>query len=160
MGGPMLIRRYMPADAAGLADLYARSVRFFGPRGYSAAQVEAWAATADTARTAARCADGRTVLVAVDDHGRLLGFGDMEADGHLDFLYCAPDAAGRGVGSALLAALEDVARAQGSTRIFVEASELARPLFERRGYTLVRRNDLDLGGVAIHNFSMARDILP
>jgi putative acetyltransferase len=38
----------------------------------------------------------------------------------------------------------------------VEASEAARRLFERRGFTVVRRRDLDLDGVAIHNFAMVK----
>ncbi|WP_199792401.1 GNAT family N-acetyltransferase [Allosphingosinicella vermicomposti] len=152
----MNIRNYTPADAPALAALYARSVRHFGPRGYSAEQVEVWAATACPEKTAARCADGRTVLIAEDADGTILGFGDMEADGHLDFLYTAPEGEGRGVGSALYAALEDAARASECARIFVEASELARPLFERRGYTLVHRNDFEVAGVAIHNYSMEK----
>jgi putative acetyltransferase len=41
-------------------------------------------------------------------------------------------------------------------RIFVEASELARPLFERRGFTLLARNDLVLDGVDIHNYRMEK----
>ena len=65
---------------------------------------------------------------------------------------------GRGIGSALLAALEAVARTQGSTRIFVEASELARPLFERRGYAFIRRNDFEVNGVPIHNFKMEKSL--
>ena len=157
-GGAMHIRPYRPADAPALATLYARSVRHFGPRAYSAEQVDAWAATACPEKMAARCADGRTVLIAEGADGPLLGYGDMEADGHLDFLYAAPEGEGRGVGSALLAALEDVARRQGSVRIFVEASEIARPLFERRGYTLVGRNDFDVGGVPIHNYRMEKSL--
>ncbi|QPQ54267.1 GNAT family N-acetyltransferase [Allosphingosinicella flava] len=155
-GEAMHIRPYAPADASALATLYARSVRHFGPRAYAPEQVDAWAAPPCPDRMAARCADGRTVLVAEGPDGTLLGYGDMEPDGHLDFLYTAPEGEGRGVGSALLAALEEVARAQGSARIFVEASELARPLFERRGFTLLRRNHFAIGGVPIHNDSMEK----
>ncbi|HEY6917518.1 MAG TPA: GNAT family N-acetyltransferase [Allosphingosinicella sp.] len=152
----MHIRPYTPADAPALADLYTRSVRHFGRAAYTPEQVKAWSATACPERMAARCADGRTVLVAEDADGALLGFGDMEPDGHLDFLYTAPEGEGRGVGSALYAALEDVARAGGCERIFVEASELARPLFERRGFALVGRNDFEISAVAIHNYSMEK----
>ena len=61
------LRPYHPADAIALTDLYARSVRHYGPRAYTPAQVAAWAATADVVRTAARCSDGRQVWVAQDD---------------------------------------------------------------------------------------------
>ena len=148
------LRPYQPADAAVLADLYARSVRHYGPRAYTPAQVAAWTATA--ADTVKRCNDGRRVLVAQDDAGTVLGFGDMEADGHLDFLYVAPEAEGLRVGSLLYAALEAHARRLPVPRIFVEASELARPLFERRGFRMMGRNDLTLGGVAIHNYRMEK----
>ena len=150
------LRPYQSDDAPLLTDLYARSVRHYGPRAYSSDQVAAWAATADDAGVAARCADGRRVLVAQDDAGRVLGFGDLEADGHLDFLYVAPEAEGLHVGSLLYAALEEHARGLGLSRIFVEANELARTLFERRGFTVLGRNDLDLAGVAIHNYRMEK----
>ncbi|MBD9478803.1 GNAT family N-acetyltransferase [Pseudoxanthomonas sp. PXM02] len=150
------LRPYRSDDAPLLTDLYARSVLHYGPRAYSEEQVAAWAALATVERTAARCADGRHVLVAQDAAGGVLGFGDLEADGHLDFLYVAPEAEGQHVGSLLYAALEDHARGLGLSRIFVEASELARPLFERRGFLILGRNDLDLAGVAIHNYRMEK----
>jgi putative acetyltransferase len=154
----MPIRPYQSGDAEVLADLYRRSVRHFGGRAYSAEQVEAWAATISADRIASRASDGRIMLVAVDQHDSPLGFGDLEPDGHLDFLYCAPEAAGQGLGSAIYAALEDHARNSGLQRIFVEASELARPLFEKNGFEIVGRNDLRIGSVAIHNFSMAKTL--
>lgn len=150
------LRCYLPGDATLLADLHARSVRHYGPRAYTAEQVAAWASTADAERLASRCSDGRHVLVAHDDTGGVLGFGDLEADGHLDFLYVAPEADGLHVGSLLYAALEEHARGLGLAKIFVEASELARPLFERRGFTVLGRNDLMLAGVAIHNYRMEK----
>mgnify|MGYP003575909180 CR=1 FL=1 len=150
------LRPYHPDDAAALADLYRRSVRHYGPRAYSAAQVAVWSALADEDRTAVRCSDGRHVLVAQDDARVVLGFGDLEADGHLDFLYVAPEAEGLRVGSLLYNVLETHARALGLSRIFVEASELAKPLFERRGFVTLGRNDMELDGVAIHNYRMEK----
>ena len=123
------LRPYHPNDAAVPTALYVRSVRHYGPRAYSPEQVAMWAATADVARTAARCGDGRFVVVAQDEAGSLLGFADLEADGHLDLLYVAPEAERLHVGSHLYGAIEAHARRRGLHRIFVEASELARPLF-------------------------------
>lgn len=150
------LRPYHPTDATALTTLYVRSVRHYGPRVYTPEQVAVWAATADVANTAARCGDGRFVVVAQNEAGGLLGFADLEADGHLDMLYVAPEAEGLHVGSHLYDAIEAHARRRGLHRIFVEASELARPLFERRGFTLLGRNDLVLDGVDIHNYRMEK----
>ena len=54
------------------------------------------------------------------------------------------------------AALEARALHLRVPRIFVEASELSRPLFERRGFLMQGRNALSLGGVAIHNYRMEK----
>jgi putative acetyltransferase len=50
------------------------------------------------------------------------------------------------------------ARAAGISRLFVEASENARPVFERAGFIVMRRRDFDVGGVAIHNYAMERTL--
>jgi putative acetyltransferase len=155
----MKIRSYKPDDAEALADLYVRSVHHYGPRCYTAAQVAAWASTASASRIGERNLNGRFVAVAVDDSGMILGWGDLEADGHLDFLYAAPEAEGLSVGSALYRTLEDEARARGIARIFVEASELAKPLFVRNGFRLLRRNSLTIGEIAIYNYSMEKDLV-
>lgn len=151
-------RPYQPDDAEALANVYIRSVHHYGPRCYTAAQVAAWASTASASRIGERNLDGRFVAVAVADAGTILGWGDLEADGHLDFLYAAPEAEGLGVGSALYGVLEDEAKARAIARIFVEASEIAKPLFVRRGFRLVQRNRLTIGKVAIHNYSMEKDL--
>lgn len=153
------IRPYEAADAEKLASLYRRSVLHHGPAAYSPALVRAWAATVSADRIADRSGDGRLVVVAVDSAKNILGWGDLEADGHIDFLYTAPEAAGRGVGSTVLGVLEQHARAQAMPRLYVEASELARHLFAKRGFALLGRNDLSLDGVAIHNFSMEKRML-
>lgn len=118
-----------------------------------------WAGTICAEKIAARSIDGRFVIVAVDVADNILGWGDLEADGHINFLYSAPEACGRRVGSTLYSALERHARAMSMPRLFVEASELAKRLFTRRGFVFLRRNELTLEGVAIHNFSMEKRLL-
>lgn len=154
------IRRYQPADAPQMAELYFESARRLGVRRYSPEQVEAWApAPADPATVQARAGDGRLTLVALNAKGEVIAYGDLEADGHIDHLYCRPDAAGRGVASALLDALVAQAVADGRERLHVEASELARGLFERSGFVVLHRRDFQVRGVPIHNYAMERLLL-
>jgi putative acetyltransferase len=107
---------------------------------------------------AVRLGDGRTALVAIDAGGRPLAFGDCEPDGHIDLLYAAPEAAGAGVASALYDVLERDARDRGVTLLRTEASEPARRFFTRKGFRVVERRDLVIGGVPIHNHAMEKPL--
>lgn len=162
----MMIRHYQSEDAPALSDLYRASVIELGPRHYTAAQVAAWALlTPDPARLDRLTQDGRLRLVAVDEAEHepgitrcpyYLGFADLKRDGHIHFLYVAPAAAGTGVAGALCAHLERHAAANHLPRLFVEASEAASRLFRTRGFTVVKRNDIDIDGVLIHNYDMEK----
>jgi putative acetyltransferase len=153
------IRDYRPGDAEAMARVFFLAVRVLGPRRYTPAQVAAWApAEPDPDRFAARAADGRRTMVAVDALGTVVAFGDLEPNGHIDLLYCHPDVAGTGVASRLLAMLIDHARSADIAALHVEASELARGLFARHGFTLDRRRDFDLAGVPIHHYLMTRSL--
>lgn len=154
----MLIRSFKPSDADVLASLFHMSVRHAAILDYSPEQVAAWSPSKPDAAAYLRPAEGRTFLVAVGDDGAIIGYGDLEHDGHIDHLYCRPDKIGTGVGSAIYAALEVSAKDAGMTSLFVEASEAARRLFERRGFQVDGRNDLTVGGVAIHNYRMSKSI--
>jgi putative acetyltransferase len=153
----MPIRRYRPEDAALVAELFHLSVRVLGARRYSAEQTAAWSPVQPAPETVdARACDGRVVLVATDADGKIVGFGELEADGHIDRLYVHPDAAGTGTAAELLDALLALAAEQGLARLHVEASELARGLFERRGFRVLHRRDFELRGVPVHNWAMSR----
>jgi putative acetyltransferase len=153
------IRRYDPRDAAGLADVFFRSVRQVALSAYTTAQVRAWAPEPRTAEWAHReASDGRLVLVAVDEGDRPVAYIDLEPNGHIDRVFCAPEAAGQGIASRLYDAVETAAREQGIGRLFTEASELARRLFERKGFVVVERQDLMIRGVDIHNYRMAKTL--
>jgi len=153
------LRVYDPRDAADLADVFFRSVRQVALSDYTADQVWAWAPEPRTAEWAhAEASDGRLVLVAADEDDRPVAYSDLEPNGHINRLFCAPEAAGQGIASRLYDAVEAAAREQGIRSLFTEASELARRLFERKGFAVVERQDMVIRGVAIHNYRMAKDL--
>jgi putative acetyltransferase len=151
------IRLYRDGDAPALARIFYDSVRQAALGDYTRAQVEAWAPrVADPARFAAKAADGRLFLVAVNEQDEPIAFGDLEQGGHIDYLYCRPDFVGKGVASALYDRLEAHARANAMPRLYSEASELARRLLLRKGFTVVTRRDFEVNGVMIHNYAMEK----
>ena len=110
------IRRYEAADAGAVADVFFRSVREVAASDYDEAQRMAWMPELRSAgQIHGWAGDGRLVLVAVDDGDRVVAFTDLEADGHVGHLFCAPEAAGRRVAARLCDAVEAAARAQGGS---------------------------------------------
>jgi putative acetyltransferase len=86
------------------------------------------------------------VLVAEDDDGRLAGFAQLEpGEGVVHACYVDPDLAGRGAGRALMAAIEDDARARGCTMLALDASLNAVSFYETLGWRRESETRHDLG---------------
>jgi len=154
------IRPYRPGDADALAALTLAAIRETGLRAYAPAQVKAWAARYSPERLLDGAAQGDTILVATEPGDAPRAYTVLERDGHLAMLYCHPSHTGKGLALALLSAAEYAAHRHGITRLFAEASELAKPVFTRAGYTLLHRRDFTIGPaqapVAIHNYAMEK----
>ena len=150
-----VVRDYGSGDAGSICRLFYETVRTVNLGDYTPEQVRAWAPEIpDPAAWHERMA-GRHTLVA-DEGGEVVGFAELEEDGHLDMLYCCADVVGRGVGSLIYAAVEERARGLDLGRISTEASITARPFFERRGFAVLRRNTVWREGTALTNFSMQK----
>ncbi|HYE44065.1 MAG TPA: GNAT family N-acetyltransferase [Caulobacteraceae bacterium] len=150
-------RPFRPADAEALTHVFYDAVHQVAAQYYSPEQIAAWVPERPPAeRYLARGADGRLILVAADEADRPVAYVDLEADGHIDHLFCRPEQAGRGVTGALYAALEAEARARGLSRLYVEASEPAKRFFLRQGFSVVTRRDFEVRGVPIHNWAMEK----
>jgi putative acetyltransferase len=153
----MLVRAFLPEDGERLGIIFYRSVREAGRRAYNREQVEAWAVSVPPAEFYQKKAvDGRALLVTVDDSDKPVAYGDIEPSGHIDHLFCHPEAIGTGAASKLYDRLEVQARDWSLARLFVEASEVARPFFERKGFTMLRRNDFIMRGVLMHHYWMEK----
>lgn len=149
------IRLYRPGDVDALIDIFRSSVRLVAKRDYSPEQVLAWAPDEIDRSVWVEQYAGRPAWVAEID-GALVGFSDLEPDGHLDMMFVHPDHQGRGVASALLAEVEGAARHQGIDCIHTEASITARPFFERRGFQLLAPQTVSLRGQRFTNYRMEK----
>lgn len=155
------LRPFRTSDAEALAVLTHAAIRVTGLRAYAPDQVAAWAARhPGPERFIASSAKGDTILVAVAADSVAVAYVLTEPDGHIDMLYCHPEHTGHGVAALLLNLAEATARKSGAIRLFTEASELARPVFERAGFTLLCRRDFAIThvgqDVAIHNYAMEK----
>lgn len=155
----MKVRPFQESDAAALAEIFFTAVHEIAGAHYGEEQIQAWAPAIPSAdRFLARARDGRTLLVAVDDDDLPIAYGDCEADGHVDHLFCRPGYSRKGVAAALYEELERTVRTAGISRLYVEASEPARRFFEKHGFAVESRNDFEIGGVPIHNWRMAKEL--
>ncbi|MBC55844.1 MAG: GNAT family N-acetyltransferase [Confluentimicrobium sp.] len=151
---PYQIRPGRPGDGPAAHHVLHAAVHQGAAAFYSAAERAAWAPDGPPAPDwEARLLSGHT-LVAEDRAGAMIGFMTLGHDGFLDFAYVAPGWMGKGVGDALYAALEPIARAAGMRVLSTEASHLARRFFHRHGWATVARQSVIRDGVAITNFRM------
>lgn len=149
----MELRQYRPEDCAEMAQMFYDTVHTVNARDYSEAELNAWATgQVDQAAWNESFLAHRT-LVAVEN-GTIIGFADMDETGYLDRLYVHREHQGRGVATALCDALES---GSGAGRFVTHASITAKPFFERRGYRVVRKQQVERHGIRLTNFVMSRE---
>ena len=154
----MTIRRYRPSDTPALLALFHDTVHAVNARDYSPEQLNAWAPPTQDADAWTARLTARDTLVA-EDGPLLVGFCDLEGDGHLDHLYCHANYQRRGVGTRLLEGIEQIAREKGITHLTTEASITARPFFEARGFQTLQAQTVHVRGLAFANYRMEKEIM-
>lgn len=148
----LVLREARESDVAEMARIYAASIRELGPEYYSPEGIEAWAASAEEAGFPDFIL-GPYTLVAEDASG-LVGFAGMEETGRIASLFVRPDRARQGVASQLLEAL--LRRPEVPRRLWTQASELSRPLFERFGFTVAETEVVERRGAELVRYVMER----
>ncbi|MET1756242.1 GNAT family N-acetyltransferase [Novosphingobium sp. RD2P27] len=152
-----MIRTFEPGDEHALREIHLASITRVGPLAYSPAQVAAWAGrTREAWEWLEWHSFGDRITIALGDDGMPVAFALLEADGHLDMLYCHPGHIRQGHALRLVKEASAYGRAQGLSMLYTEASELARPVFEAGGYEVEHRQDFALDGVPIHNYAMCK----
>lgn len=153
------LRPFLPSDAQTLAALFRASVETLAADHYDHDQLDAWASVVDDEEDFAKRLASHLTIVALLD-SEIAGFASLQDNETFSMLYVHPNAARRGVGSALAEAIEKLAHARGVATLTVDASDAARDFFAARGYIATQRNTVTIGGEWLGNTTMTKDLAP
>lgn len=152
----MVLRRYRTSDCGSMAELFYETVHSVNAADYTKEQLDAWATgNVDLTAWDKSFLEHFTIVAEEtgDDGKRIVGFGDIDSTGYLDRLYVRKDRQRRGIASAICGELEDAADA---AKITTHASITARPFFQKRGYRVVREQQVERGGILLTNYVMEK----
>lgn len=155
---PFTVRHYQASDHLAVAETFTRAIHETAAEHYDDAQREAWAPrTPALAHWRTRCAFKRP-FVAVDEHGVVAAFLELDQDGHIDCAYTHPAFARQGAMSALYAHVEQLCREVGVERLYAEVSLSAQPFFIKQGWRVVRDDTVTRQGVTLPRHLMDKPL--
>ena len=140
--GSVHVRKARVEEAQAIIDLHVDTVRRVNSKDYSPQQIDAWLGRRRVEVTEAMIRDGQ-YYVCVDDAGHLVGMGNIKGD-ELFALYVSADHQREGVGSAILARIEQDALGDGICRIKADSTVTAEGFYRRHGYVAVERKVLKI----------------
>jgi putative acetyltransferase len=154
----MEIRRYEIGEEEAVWAVYYAATHESLARDYHRDLLERWAPRdPDMNRWAARLAQKNPFVAIVD--GQIVGLGEIETDGFIDYFYVHPKWQGTGVGKALFAALECEAAKAGAKVIFANVSVTAKSFFLSRGFTVTESKSNVILGHPAPNFRMQKNLV-
>lgn len=149
------ITPYTDENATEITDLHHACVHAIDPTIYSLEQQEAWAHTPPNYPYWVKRLSLKKPFMAMVE-AKIVGFIELEENGHIDCAYTHPEYQKCGVMSALYAYIENLAQQKGMKRLYLEASIVAKPFFEKRGFKTLKRNEIKRNGQMIVNYSMEK----
>lgn len=145
------VREYREEDCERLADLFYSTVHTVNAKDYARKQLDVWAPENRDLKAWNQSFLVHYSLVA-EEGDEIVGFGDIDKTGYLDRLYVHKDHQNKGIASAICSLLEQAVPG----KVVIHASITARPFFERRGYRLVKEQQVERQGILLTNFIMER----
>jgi len=147
----MLIRKYQPTDCRELSTLFYNTVHYVNAKDYSTEQLDVWA-TVNVDLEAWNSSFLEHYTVVADNGDMIVGFGDIDKTGYLDRLYVHKDFQRKGIATSICERLEQAVIGT----IVVHASITAKPFFIKRGYVVVKEQQVERQGILLTNFVMMK----
>ncbi|MCM1006755.1 MAG: GNAT family N-acetyltransferase [Ruminococcus flavefaciens] len=147
----MIIREYQTTDCKELRNLFYDTVHTVNARDYTKEQLNVWAPEEADLEEWNRSFLKHYSIVAVLNE-IIIGFGDID-EGYLDRLYVHRDYQRKGVATAVCNELEQSVKG----KIVTHASITSRPFFEKRGYRVIKEQQVERQGIILINFVMEKN---
>ena len=148
----MEFRRYQQSDCEELTELFYNTVHTVNAKDYTKEQLNAWATGQVDLAKWDQSLQEHYSIVAVEN-GVIVGFGDIDKTGYLDRLFVHANYQGKGIATAICNQLEQ--SVQGD--ITTHASITAKPFFEKRGYRVVKQQQVERQRILLTNFVMEKE---
>ncbi|NET02210.1 MAG: GNAT family N-acetyltransferase [Sphaerospermopsis sp. SIO1G1] len=154
----MIIRKYQITDTEMIMNLFYNTVHEINIRDYTQAQVDAWATkNLNYEYWLARLKIKQPLVAEIS--GEIVGFVELEADGHIDCFYCHSQYQNQGIGTQLLNYIEDIAKSQNNQKLYAEVSITAKPFFLKRGFSIIKEQQVERRGEVFKNYVMEKEII-
>lgn len=154
----MIIIPFDPLYSDQIIACFIASIEDISDKFYDQAQRKAWVVSArDKQFWRQRLAIKRPYLAMID--GNAVGFIELDPDGHIDCLYVHPIYQHQKIATKLYQFIENIAINKCFSRLFVEASCVAKPFFEKHGFKMIERLEHERDGQILVNFSMEKQLI-
>lgn len=154
----MFIRDFIPGEEAELRRVFVSSVHTLACDFYTQEQLSAWAPVVyDKQKWANKIAAMRPFVATAE--GRVIGYADLQESGYIDHFFVSGDSSGRGVGSALMQHIHEVAAQRGLMQLSAHVSLSAEAFFTRHGFLVDGRQTVAVMGIPVTNSRMSKRLL-
>ena len=151
----MKVRGYCSKDSEETLKLFYDTVHSVNAVDYNQAQLDAWAPkNRDLIKWDNRLSSNYSVVVEKD--GVIIGFGSADNAGYFDLLYIHKDYQGIGVATLIANDIERYIFRTGFQTITTAASITAKSFFEKRGYLVQEKQNVEVRGQLFVNFKMKK----
>lgn len=152
LGEKMIIRKYQPSDCKELTKLFYNTVHNVNAKDYTKEQLDVWATGKVDLEKWNESLQEHFSIVAVDDE-IIVGFGDIDKTGYLDRLFVHASYQRKGIATAICNRLEQAVQGDITTH----TSITAKPFFEKRGYRVVKEQQIERQGIFLTNYVMIKE---
>ena len=148
----MIIRKYQPSDCKELTELFYNTVHTVNAKDYTKEQLDVWATGQVDLEKWNQSFQEHYSIIAVEDEV-IVGFGDIDKTGYLDRLFVHAYYQKKGIATSICNRLEQAVQEDITTH----ASITAKPFFEKRGYKVVKEQQVERQGIFLTNFCMEKN---
>ncbi len=148
----MELRKYQQTDCKEVTELFYKTVHIINAKDYTKEQLDVWAPGQVDLEKWSQSLQEHYCIVAIDNK-TIVGFGDIDKDGYLDRLFVHARYQGKGIATAICNKLEQAVEG----KITTHASITAKLFFEKRGYKVIKKQEVERQGIFLTNFVMEKD---
>ena len=152
------IRKGNLNDLEAMQQLFKDTIEVICKKDYNAEQRKAWQSGAENEERWMNVIRDQYVLIAECEH-QIAGFCTLDQSNYIDLLFVHKDYQQKGIASMLYNEIEKEALLHHSEQLTAEVSKTARPFFEKVGFNIIQEQTVDVKGIALTNYKMAKDLI-